>query len=107
MTTIEAAPSKDARGQAAAAAASETHVTGLNYMKSGSDPELGPDDAYPEWLWTLLETKESLGGYERRIAELKAAGLDWRVEFSEEDTKRYKKLERTNRIRTNNAEREK
>ena len=90
-----------------AATASETHVTGLNYMKSGSDPELGPDDAYPEWLWTLSETKESLGGYERRIADLKAAGLDWRVEFSEEDAKRYKKLERTNRIRTNNAERKK
>jgi|TARA_B100000683_G_scaffold86735_1_gene85624 large subunit ribosomal protein L54 len=106
MMTTDAAPSKDARGQPAATA-SETHVTGLNYMKSGSDPELGPDDAYPEWLWTLSETKESLGGYERRIADLKAAGLDWRVEFSEEDAKRYKKLERTNRIRTNNAERKK
>ena len=44
---------------------------------------------------------------EEMIADLKAAGLDWRVEFSEEDAKRYKKLERTNRIRTNNAERKK
>jgi hypothetical protein len=79
----------------------------LNYLKTGSDPELGSDDAYPAWLWTLLEAKESLGGYERRIAALKAEGLDWRAEFSEEDAKRYRKLERTHRIRENNASRAK
>lgn len=88
---------------AATGTASETHARGLNYAKGGSDPELGPDDAYPSWLWTILETKESLGGYERRIAALKAEGLDWRNEFSEEDAKRYRKLERVNRIKTNNA----
>lgn len=95
---------KGGRGSAATGSASETHAQGLNYMKGGSDPELGADDAYPAWLWTILDAKESLGGYERRIAALKATGLDWRQEFSPEDQARYRKLERTNRIKTNNAE---
>lgn len=95
----------DAEGGAARAKgkASETHATGLNYLKTGSDPELGADDAYPDWLYTLLEPKESLGGYERRIAALKEEGLDWRTEFSAEDAARYRKLERVARMKANNA----
>ena len=30
---------------------SDTHCTGLNYTKGGTDPELGPDSDYPDWLW--------------------------------------------------------
>lgn len=98
---------KATRGGGATGTASATHAQGLNYMKGGSDPELGADDAYPAWLWTVLDAKESLGGYERRITALKAEGLDWRQEFSPEDQARYRKLERTNRIKMNNAMRAK
>ena len=54
-------------------------MTGLNYMKSGSDPELGPDDAYAGVVMDAFgDQGESGGAHERRIADLKAAGLDWR-----------------------------
>lgn len=84
-------------------AASDTKVVGLNYLKMGSDLEFGSDDVYLVWLWMLLEVKESLGGYEWRIAALKAEGLDWRVEFSEEDAKWYWKFEWMYWIRENNV----
>ena len=86
-----------------AGAASATHVTGLNYMKSGSDPAVASDEAYPEWLWKILEPQETLGGYVRKISELKASGEDWRDVFSEEDQARYKKLARVARMKANNA----
>lgn len=27
------------------------------YTQGQSDPKLGPDDAYPDWLWTLMAPK--------------------------------------------------
>jgi hypothetical protein len=35
-------------------------VTGLNVSKSGSDPSVKPDDAYPEWLWELEKPAATL-----------------------------------------------
>nr|CAG4645970.1 EOG090X0KWJ [Lynceus sp. MCZ IZ 141354] len=29
------------------------YVCGSNYFKTGEDIKLGPDEAYPDWLWTL------------------------------------------------------
>lgn len=91
----------------AVAAASATHVTGLNYFKSGEDPAIGPDDAYPAWLSEILQPKESLGEFERRIAALKENGEDWRETFSEAEKARYTKLARVARMKANNAERAK
>ncbi|KAI1106713.1 mitochondrial ribosomal protein L37-domain-containing protein [Jackrogersella minutella] len=34
-----------------------TVLTGLNYFKNRQDPVALADDAYPEWLWTVLETQ--------------------------------------------------
>jgi large subunit ribosomal protein L54 len=31
-----------------------TVFKGLNYMREGKDPVAMADDAYPDWLWTLL-----------------------------------------------------
>jgi large subunit ribosomal protein L54 len=89
------------------AKASATHVSGLNYLKSGEDPAIGPDDAYPAWLPGILEPKESLGEFERRIAGLKENGEDWRETFSEADKARYTKLARLARMKANNTERAK
>ncbi|KAK9833222.1 hypothetical protein WJX74_010821 [Apatococcus lobatus] len=35
-------------------------VPGLNIKKSGSDPELKEDSAYPDWLWALPNRGVSL-----------------------------------------------
>ncbi|KAG9286141.1 hypothetical protein G9A89_010155 [Geosiphon pyriformis] len=37
------------------AAPEGTILTGLNYMKDGSDPIAKPDHEYPDWLWDLLD----------------------------------------------------
>ena len=37
------------------------YVCGLNIMKNGQDPKLGPDSDYPDWLWEL---KLDRGPYE-------------------------------------------
>ena len=29
-------------------------------MKDGNEGQLGPDEQYPEWLWTLKGTKQDL-----------------------------------------------
>ena len=49
-------------------------ATGVNIYQTGQDPVLGPDDAYPDWLWGLLDKPKTvkqlhqqaqqLGGYE-------------------------------------------
>mmetsp|Transcript_1687 Transcript_1687/g.3478 ORF Transcript_1687/g.3478 Transcript_1687/m.3478 type:complete len:132 (-) Transcript_1687:253-648(-) len=35
-------------------------ATGLNLLKTGTDPVLGPDEAYPDWLWTLTDPELSM-----------------------------------------------
>ena len=35
-------------------------VPGLNTKKTGGDPELQPDSAYPDWLWKLAKRDVSL-----------------------------------------------
>ena len=46
---------------------------GVNILKNGSDPELKPDDEYPEWLWKLTKPLPSLG---ELAMKYKAGGLD-------------------------------
>ena len=48
-----------AGGSALAAASScppGTVLAGLNYFKGREDPVALPDDEYPDWLWTCLES---------------------------------------------------
>jgi hypothetical protein len=47
-----------------------TTATGVNLLKSGSDPKLGPDEAYPDWLWTLVDTPQSKSELERQAASV-------------------------------------
>ena len=35
-----------------------TVLQGLNILKDGSDPVALPDEEYPPWLWTLLDTNK-------------------------------------------------
>ena len=35
-------------------------VPRVSYMKDGMDGEIGPDENYPEWLWTLKYTKQNI-----------------------------------------------
>ncbi|KAH6572883.1 hypothetical protein BSLG_002820 [Batrachochytrium salamandrivorans] len=36
-----------------------TILKGLNVLKDGHDPVAMADSAYPPWLWTLLDTKQT------------------------------------------------
>ena len=84
---------------------SSTHCTGLNYKKGGSDPELGPDEAYPDWLWKLAEPKKTLTELEKEVA---AAKLTGRYDVMDvKDVKRLLKLRRRAKIKANNASRAK
>ena len=91
---------KGGGGGDAAVGMSETHCTGLNYKKGGSDPELGSDDKYPEWLWELLEPKKTLTQLEKEVA---AAKLTGRYDVMDlKDIKRLLKLRRRAKIKRNN-----
>ena len=35
-------------------------------MKTGSDPELGPNETYPDWLWTLAEKRSTLAELQKQ-----------------------------------------
>ena len=41
-------------------------ATGINIMKSGNDPELGPNEAYPDWLWKLAEPAPNLAELQQK-----------------------------------------
>lgn len=92
-------------GEAGGEGMSSTHCTGLNYKKGGSDPELGPDESYPDWLWTLLEPKKTLTQLEKEVA---AAKLTGRYDvMALPDVKRLLKLRRRAKIKRNNESRAK
>ncbi|KZT71336.1 mitochondrial/chloroplast ribosomal protein L54/L37 [Daedalea quercina L-15889] len=48
-----------------------TVLTGLNYLKGQSEVIAEPDDAYPDWLWKLLQPKripdDGPGGYAEKV----------------------------------------
>ncbi|KAK3258636.1 hypothetical protein CYMTET_32327 [Cymbomonas tetramitiformis] len=74
-------------------------VTGLNIMKAGTDPAIGPTESYPEWLWTLIDEPGTLGELNRK----KAAGH----EMDEAEVYRQSYLARRRAIKQNNDLREK
>lgn len=84
---------------------SATVATGINIKKGGSDPELGADDAYPDWLWGLIEPRKTLTELEK---EVEAAKLTGKYDVMDiEDVKRLVKLRRRAKIKASNAERAK
>ena len=85
---------------AAGSGMSSTHCTGLNFKKGGSDPELGPDETYPEWLWTLLEPKKTLLQLEKEVAAAKETGRYDVMDLK--DIKRLLKLRRRAKIKRQN-----
>ena len=100
-----------AKKGAAAAPEEGTHThnaevaTGINIKKGGSDPELGTDDDYPDWLWGLIEPRKSLSELEK---EMEAAKLSGKYDVMDiEDIKRLVKLRRRAKIKASNAERAK
>lgn len=46
-----------------------TRATGVNVLKGGSDPELGPDDAYPPWLFALAAPLPSAAALRKRMKD--------------------------------------
>jgi len=60
-----AAP-KGKGGKAAEEVVDVTKHAPVNILKDGEHPELKPREEYPEWLFTLLEPKATLGELERR-----------------------------------------
>ena len=84
---------------------STTIATGINIKKSGSDPALGPDGDYPDWLWGLVEPKKTLGDLEKEVEEAKLSG-EYDV-MAIGDVKRLVRLRRRAKIKANNAERAK
>ena len=94
-----------ADGGASTGSMSTTHCTGLNILKDGKDPELMPDDQYPDWLWTLLDEPKSLTDLEKEVAAAKKTGRYDAMDVK--DVKRLLKLRRRAKIRANNDARAK
>lgn len=42
--------------------------------QAGSDPKLGEDSAYPDWLWTLCDAKPAASELERKVAGVPRGG---------------------------------
>jgi large subunit ribosomal protein L54 len=92
---------------------SATHATGLNFKKSGSDPEFGPDESYPDWLWALLEPRKTIRQLENEVAAAKAMheqsledGKGPRYDIMDvKDIQRLLKLRRRAKIKENNDSR--
>ncbi|RLN86415.1 hypothetical protein BBJ28_00023984 [Nothophytophthora sp. Chile5] len=93
-----AAPGK---GKGGAAVVEEvvdlTKVVPTNILKDGSHPELKERSEYPEWLFTLLDTKSTLG-------ELERAGFD---NLELEEQRRFLTLANRRVVKTNNEGRAK
>jgi large subunit ribosomal protein L54 len=91
-----ASPSKG-KGGAHAAIVDEvvdlTRFVPTNIYKEGSHPELKPESDYPEWLFTLLDVKPTLGELERQ-------GFD---NLDIDDQRRLLSLANRKFIKSNNA----
>ena len=99
-----------ADGGASTGSMSTTHCTGLNILKDGKDPELMPDDQYPDWLWTILDTEKgniamkTLGELEKELEAAKKADVDLKYDvMAIKDVKRLLRLRRRAKIKANNA----
>ena len=99
-----------ADGGASTGSMSTTHCTGLNILKDGEDPELMPDDQYPDWLWTILDPEKgniamkTLGELEKELEAAKKADLDLKYDvMAIKDVKRLLRLRRRAKIKANNA----
>ena len=79
------------------AAPSSPSVIGLNILKDGQDPELRPDEEYPEWVWTLHQPRPSLQA-------LKTRHEDDPESLTTEEQRRLYKLWNRARIKERNAE---
>ena len=44
-------------------------ATGINILKTGSDPALRPDAEVPEWLWELAQADKPLSDLQRHEFE--------------------------------------
>ncbi|EQC27823.1 hypothetical protein SDRG_14407 [Saprolegnia diclina VS20] len=75
-----------------------TKYAPVNILKDGAHPELKPREEYPEWLFTLLEPKPTLGELERKGYE----NLE-----SMEDKRRLIKLSYRRAIKEKNASKSK
>lgn len=103
-----------ADGGASTGSMSTTHCTGLNILKDGKDPELMPDDQYPDWLWTILDPEKgniamkTLGELEKELEAAKKADVDLKYDvMAIKDVKRLLRLRRRAKIKANNARRAK
>ncbi|KAG7376830.1 Mitochondrial ribosomal protein L54 [Phytophthora pseudosyringae] len=98
---VAGARSFAAKGKGGAAAAAEvvdlTKVVPTNILKDGAHPELKDKSEYPEWLFTLLDPKPTLG-------ELERAGFD---SLEMEEQHRYLVLLNRRTVKGNNAEKAK
>ena len=99
-----------ADGGASTGSMSTTHCTGLNILKDGKDPELMPDDQYPDWLWTILDPEKgniamkTLGELEKEQEAAKKADVDLKYDvMAIKDVKRLLRLRRRAKIKANNA----
>lgn len=90
-----------AKGKGGAAVAEEVvdlmKVVPTNILKDGAHPELKDKAEYPEWLFTLLDPKPTLG-------ELERTGFD---NLEMEEQHRYLVLLNRRTIKANNAEKAK
>ena len=68
-----------------------------NIRKDGSDPEIGPDEAYPAWVADLGTVQLSMGEMEKRGYH----NLTW------QEQKRYHQLIRREEIKVSNSMRAK
>ena len=99
-----------ADGGASTGSMSTPHCTGLNILKDGKDPELMPDDQYPDWLWTILDPEKgniamkTLGELEKELEAAKKADVDLKYDvMAIKDVKRLLRLRRRAKIKANNA----
>ena len=99
-----------ADGGASTGSMSTTHCTGLNILKDGKEPELMPDDQYPDWLWTILDPEKgniamkTLGELEKELEAAKKADVDLKYDvMAIKDVKRLLRLRRRAKIKANNA----
>ena len=99
-----------ADGGASTGSMSTTHCTGLNILKDGKDPELMPDDQYPDWLWTILGPEKgniamkTLGELEKEMEAAMKADVDLKYDvMAIKDVKRLLRLRRRAKIKANNA----